>query len=48
MLNNADIVRQVLREYGYERTEEVKKTEYDAICSKVEELATQQEGEEGA
>ena len=41
---NADIVRQVLQEYGYERSEEVKKTEYDAICSKVEELATQQEG----
>lgn len=40
---NADIVRQVLQEYGYERSEEVKKTEYDAICSKVEELATQQE-----
>ena len=41
---NADIVRQVLQEYGYERSDEVKKTEYDAICSKVEELATQQEG----
>lgn len=40
---NADIVRQVLQEYGYERSEEVKKTEYDAICSKVEELVTQQE-----
>ncbi len=41
---NADIVRQVLQEYGYERSEEVKKTEYDGICSKVEQLATQQEG----
>ena len=41
---NANIVRQVLQEYGYERSGEVKKTEYDAICSKVEELATQQEG----
>ena len=41
---NADIVRQVLQEYGYERSEEVKKTDYDAICSKVEQLATQQEG----
>ena len=39
---NADIVRQVLQEYGYERSDEVKKTEYDAICSKVEKLA--QEG----
>jgi len=38
---NADIIRQVLQEYGYERSEEVKKTEYDAICSKVEELVTQ-------
>lgn len=36
---NAEIVRQVLQEYGYERSEEVKKTEYDAICSKVEQLA---------
>ena len=41
---NADIVRQVLQEYGYERSAEVKKTEYDAICNKVEELASQQEG----
>ena len=41
---NADIVRQVLQEYGYKRSEEVKKTEYDGICSKVEELATQHEG----
>ena len=41
---NANIVRQVLQGYGYERSEEVKKTEYDAICSKVEKLATQQEG----
>ena len=41
---NADLVRQVLQEYEYERSEEVKKTDYDAICSKVEQLATQQEG----
>ncbi len=41
---NADLVRQVLKEYEYERSEEVKKTDYDAICSKVEQLATQQEG----
>ena len=42
---NADIVRQVLQEYGYKRSEEVKKTEYDAICSQVEQLAAPQEGE---
>lgn len=41
---NADLVRQVLQEYEYERSKEVKKTDYDAICSKVEQLATQQEG----
>jgi len=41
---NADLVRQVLKEYEYKRSEEVKKTDYDAICSKVEQLATQQEG----
>lgn len=41
---NADLVRQVLQEYEYERSGEVKKTDYDAICSKVEQLATQQEG----
>ncbi len=36
---NADIVRQVLDEYGYERSDQVKKTEYDSICSKIEQLA---------
>ncbi len=42
---NSEIVRQVLGEYGYERSEQVKKTEYDAICSQVEQLAAPQEGE---
>jgi len=41
---NAEIVRQVLGEHGYEKSEQVKKTEYDTICSKIEQLAAQQEG----
>jgi hypothetical protein len=41
---NAEIVRQVINEYGYEKSEQVKKTEYDTICSKIEQLAAQQEG----
>lgn len=36
---NAEIVRQVLDGYGYERSDLVKKTEYDEICSKIEQLA---------
>lgn len=43
---NADIVRQVLQEYGYERSEEVKKTEYDAICSEIETQAAMPDKEE--
>jgi hypothetical protein len=36
---NAELVRQVLKEYGYDKSEQVKKIEYDAICSKIEQLA---------
>lgn len=36
---DADIVKLVLQEYGYEKSEQVKKTEYEAICNKVEDLA---------
>ena len=32
---NADIVRAMLNQYGYDRSEQVKKTEYDAICNKI-------------
>jgi len=37
---DADLVRKVLKIYGHEKSEQVKKTEYEAICSKIEELAT--------
>jgi len=33
---NSEIVRMVLKEYGYEKSEQVQKTEYDEICSKIE------------
>ena len=36
---NADIVKKVLTEAGYERSEQVKKTEYEELCNKVEALA---------
>jgi len=39
---DADIVRKVLDEYGYERSDQVKKLKYDEICSKIEQLAQQQ------
>ena len=44
---NADIVRQVLQEYGYERSEEVKKTEYDEVCDKIQIMANEREREPG-
>jgi len=36
---NAELVRQVLKGYGYDKSEQVKKIEYDVICSKIEKLA---------
>ena len=39
---NAEIVRQVLGDYGYEKSEHVEKIKYDEICSKIEQLAQQQ------
>lgn len=39
---NAEIVKQVLNDYGYERSEQVEKIKYDEICSKIEQLAQQQ------
>ncbi len=36
---NADLVRKVLTEYGYEKSEQVRKIEYDAICGKIVALA---------
>lgn len=33
---DADLVRVVLEERGYKRSEDVKKTEYEAICSEIE------------
>lgn len=39
---DAEIVRLVINEYGYEKSEQVKKIEYDAICSKIEQLAQAQ------
>ena len=38
---NAEIVRHVLKEYEYEKSDQVKKTEYQDICSKIEILAAE-------
>ena len=43
---SADIVKQALQEHGFERSEEVPKTEYDAVCHRIEQLAEQQEMEQ--
>ena len=43
---SADIVKQALKEHGFERSEEVPKTEYDAVCHRIEQLAEQQEMEQ--
>ena len=39
---NAEIVKQVLNDYGCEKSEQVEKIKYDEICSKIEQLAQQQ------
>ncbi len=38
---DADIVRKVLDEYGYERSDQVKKIKYDEICTKIEAMANE-------
>lgn len=39
---NADIVKQALKEHGFEKSEEVPKTEYDAVCYRIEQLEMEQ------
>ena len=36
---DAEIVRSVISKYGYERSDEIKKTEYEKICKEIEEKA---------
>ena len=43
---SADIVKQALKEHGFERSEDVPKTEYDAVCHRIEQLAEQLEMEQ--
>jgi hypothetical protein len=38
---DADIVRKVLDEYGYERSDQVKKIKYDEICTKIEAMSNE-------
>lgn len=38
-----DIVRKVLNDHGYERSEQVKKLEYDEICDKIQILVRERE-----
>jgi len=33
---NYDLVKQVMKEFGYERSEDIKKTDYEAICMRIE------------
>lgn len=44
---DADIVRKVLEEYGYERSDQVKKIKYDEICTKIEAMANEPVREPG-
>lgn len=39
---DAEIVRTVLKEYGHEKSEQVKKTEYNDLCAKIEAMAAAQ------
>ena len=39
---NSDIVKQVINEYGYDKSDQVKKIEYDEICGKIEQLAEEE------
>ena len=43
---SADIVKQALREHGFEKSEDVPKAEYDAVCYRIEQLAEQLEMEQ--
>jgi len=43
---SADIVKQALKEHGFEKSEDVPKAEYDAVCYRIEQLAEQQEMEQ--
>ena len=36
---NADLCKDVLKEYGYDKSDQVKKIDYDNICKKIEESA---------
>ena len=38
---SSDIVRLVLKEYGYEKSEQVQKTEYEEVCMKIEAIAAE-------
>ncbi|NMB41827.1 MAG: hypothetical protein GX996_07820, partial [Firmicutes bacterium] len=33
---NADLVKAIIREYKYEKSEQVKKTEYEEVCARIE------------
>jgi hypothetical protein len=48
---NAEIVKEVIAEHGYERTDQIKKTEYDKLCKEIEakrqELDKELEGFDG-
>ena len=43
---NADIVKEVLGKYGYEHSTDVKKTDYEKICSEIEEATADKEMKE--
>lgn len=42
---NQDIVRQVLNGYNYESTRDVKKIDYEKMCTEIEQLVKEQENE---
>ena len=44
---NAEIVKQVLDDYGYERSSEVEKVKYDEVCKEIELMAQKLEQAQG-
>lgn len=43
---DADVVRDVLNKFGYKNSADVKKTEYDKVCSTIEEMVRKKEQKE--
>ena len=38
---NADLVKEVIKKYGYDKSDQVQKTDYEKVCKEIEEQAAQ-------